>query len=140
MRQYHIESVGGQQAAEPVRPFDQRYALGECILDTEFQGIFRCVKTKQVEMPDRRIPRGGGFVDLHQREGRAWYFIVRAQTGTNEGPGEHGLAGAEVADKGYDVASPGDVGKPCRQYLRLRLVAERAFDSSVSVRACGIHA
>ncbi len=140
VRQYHIESIRGQQAAEPVGPFDQRYALRECILDTEFAGILRGVETKQVEMPDRRIPRRGGLIDLHQRESRARYFIFRTQAGTNEGAGEHGLADAEVAHEGDDVASSGDGRKPCRQHLRLRLVAERAFDFKISVRACGIPA
>ena len=54
-------------------------------------------------MPDRSGPE---LVDLYQREGRARH-LLGAAAGTDEGTGEGGLAGAEIALQSDDIANFG---------------------------------
>ncbi len=55
-------------------------------------------------MPDRPLAE---LVDLHQREGRARHRLDAAAR-ADEGAGKAGLAGAQLAFEGDDIARPGE--------------------------------
>src|SRR5581483_10972237 len=78
--EFDLESSGRKQGAETLRPFDQRYALGEGILDVELDRLLRVAQAVEIEMP---YPPAGALVDLHQGEGRARHLPF-----PDEGAGE----------------------------------------------------
>ena len=91
-----VESVLGQQPAEPFGPLDKADAIGEGVLDTQFQGLVGTLDAVQVEVPHRRP---GERVGLDQTERRAGHLQLAPGAGEDEEARERRLTGAERTGK-----------------------------------------
>ena len=111
-----VEPVAGEAAAGALRPFhDDQRAIGR-LVPAEFGEFGGILDAKQVGVNDRELGAvlDHAVVDLKQREGRARHLerLVAGQR-ADEGAGEGGLAAAELAREGDEVAGlqqRGDVG------------------------------
>ena len=72
----NVSRSRGSNVPQPLRPFDQRDAVGERLLDAELPGFLGR------SQPDRgrnaRPPAAVAVIDLDQREGRARHLLVAA--------------------------------------------------------------
>src|SRR5215510_15074934 len=74
----YFEAPRRKQVAKPLRPFDQRNAFGECVLDPELQRVFMGTKPEKVELPNggRILP-----IDLQECEsGTRNLFLATASS------------------------------------------------------------
>lgn len=99
-------------APQPVRPFDQRHALGHGVLDAKLESVLRFFQTVEIEMPDVEIDC---LVGLHQGEGWAWHFLVAARQFADQRPREGCLAGAQIALQRHHIARAQQVRQRRRQ-------------------------
>ena len=98
----NVEASGGKAIPGALRPFDQRDTSGQRLVEADLVDLVRSGQPVEVEMGDRQSRQRIG---LNQREGRARHLDARVVgDGADEGAGEGGLAGAEIAVERDHVA------------------------------------
>ena len=97
----NIEPVGWQIWAEPFRPFDQRHAGGERILNIQFQRVLRRFEAIKVEVPQVEFRQ---FVNLHKGKCRTRDLGIWVVERTDQRTAERCFAGAKITAKRDDVA------------------------------------
>lgn len=98
------------QRAQALRPFDERNAVGEGVLDTQLISVLRLLEPIKIEMPYR--DSGNGVVNFDQGEGWAWDLPGTAKR-ADEGTGKGRLAAPQRPTQADHVAltrAPGKIG------------------------------
>ncbi len=95
---------------------------GACLLPAQLEDLFRRLEAVEIEVPVGALRR---LVDLDQGEGRAGHDQRRiAGRRAQDGAGERGLAGAELALQPDDVAGFQARGQGGAELLGRGLVGE----------------
>jgi hypothetical protein len=120
-RERDVQPVGRQEARRTIRPFQQHHRSLRQIVEAKLREFARRIEPIEVGMNHWESRQ---FVDLHQREGRAWHRDRRiAGEMANHGAGERGFAGSKVTRKRDEVARlerGGDVGHQAHRGLLVR--------------------
>ena len=115
----HIETVGRQQLAGLLGPFDDADAVLQRHLEAKLFQLRGRAQAIEVEMRHGHARRR---VALHQREGRAGDLLALvAGERMDHRPGERRLAGAELAAQCEQIATPRDERQVLAEADKLRL-------------------
>lgn len=115
-----VQPVGRQAVAGLARPFDQHDPVVERHIETDLVQFIGAFDPVEIEMRDRAEV---SLVRLHNGEGRAGHILDDARR-AQEGAGEFGLAGAEIAPERKAVAGPGQYRQPAGKGLRRRQIRQ----------------
>lgn len=115
-----VQPVGRQAVAGLARPFDQHDPVVERHIETDLVQFIGAFDPVEIEMRDRAEV---SLVRLHNGEGRAGHILDDARR-AQEGAGEFGLAGAEIAPERKAVAGPGQYRQPAGKVLGRRQIRQ----------------